>query len=88
MSGSGSQATLQGPGSSPTVSLRDESLARTGVRQVVQCFWKGSGVLGMQLSGRKLPENIAWLDWTMHPALMAYLGRVSALSMAHSCFVL
>lgn len=27
MSGSGSQATLQGPGSSPTVSLRDESLA-------------------------------------------------------------
>lgn len=62
MSGSGSQATLQGPGSLPAVSLRDENLAGTGVRQVVQCFWKGSSVLGMQLSGRKLTKMLT--GWT------------------------
>lgn len=49
MSGSGSLATLQGPGSLPTVSLRDETLAGTGVRQVEQCFWKGSSVPGCSL---------------------------------------
>lgn len=79
MSGSGSQATLQGPGSLPAVSLRDENLAGTGVRQVVQCFWKGSSVLGMQLSGRKLTKMLT--GWT---GLSVVFCGVSGRARVHS----
>lgn len=47
------------------MSLRDEALAGTGVRQAVQRFWKGSSVLRMQLSGEKLTKSVDCLDWTV-----------------------
>lgn len=67
MPGSGSQATLQGPGSLPTVNLREEALAGSGVRQAAQCFCECPRCAGDTAQWKKTHKKcrLAGQDYTL-----------------------
>lgn len=89
MPGSGSQATLQGPESLPTVNLREEALAGTGVRQAAQCFCECPRCAGDTAQWKKkLTRSADCLDWTAHCVLGGMSVRKSGfLYTAHSCLL-